>query len=109
MSADWVTKSLTPDAPHLMPNANSKNLSSSKFFGYGYHWWIAPDEQDENKPSTDFLAIGVYGQFIGVFPDQNIVIAKNSAFAGYRDEPLFQSEIEALQLFRAVAKHFSAI
>jgi CubicO group peptidase (beta-lactamase class C family) len=104
----WVQASVTPDQPHLMPDAFDKKLSNSKYFGYGYQWWVAPREDDPSKPSENYLAIGVYNQFIGVFPEHNVVIAKNSAWAGYNGETIMQSETETYKAFLAIAEQFSS-
>lgn len=52
--AAWVRASVTPDAPHLQPG----NPASTWVLGYGYQWWIP------QQPDGDYLAIGVYGQFV---------------------------------------------
>lgn len=69
--AHWVKDSVTPDAPHLMPGRDNPNSSSSN--GYGYQWWIPLDAEDE------FLAQGIYHQYIYIDPDQNLVVVKTSA------------------------------
>jgi CubicO group peptidase (beta-lactamase class C family) len=38
------------------------NPASHWTFGYGYKWWIS------EEPQGDFLAIGVWGQYIYVDP-----------------------------------------
>lgn len=73
--ANWVKDSITPDAPHLMPGDNSH---SSSQFGYGYQWWLPPNHQN------DFLGRGVYGQYIYVNPDKNVVIARTAANPHWR-------------------------
>jgi len=91
--ADWVIASVTPDAPHLMPG---ENPASGWVMGYGYQWWI-PD-----GPENDFMAIGIYNQFIYVNPDLGVVIAKNSAYADY-DTDGEEKELESVAVFRAIA------
>ena len=71
----WVIDSITPDAPHLMPGDNP--LSNTKM-GYGYQWWIP------EKPKGDFMALGVYDQYIYVNPAKQVVIVKNSAFPDWK-------------------------
>lgn len=90
----WVIDSVTPDAPHLMPG---KNPLSSWVLGYGYQWWIP------ENPDGDFLAIGVYGQFIYIYPKYNIVIAKTSAYADYNKDG-DAMERETIEMFRAIAR-----
>ena len=45
---------------------------------YGYQWWI-PGREDDANVVSDYLAIGIYGQFIYVNPEHRVVIAMNSA------------------------------
>jgi CubicO group peptidase (beta-lactamase class C family) len=70
---EWVRASITPDAPQLMPGPRA---SSSEIWGYGYHWWI-PDRRGE------YVAVGVFNQFIYVNPRERLVIAKSSANHAY--------------------------
>jgi len=94
--ADWVQASITPDAPHLMPGDNP---NSDWPIGYGQQWWIPEGDVGE------FMAIGVYNQFIYVAPESNTVIVKLSANSAYGtpDDPDASSEFESLELFRAIA------
>ena len=94
--AGWVRASVTPDAPHLQPG----NPASASVLGYGYQWWI-PQQSD-----GDYLAIGVYGQFVYVYPKKKIVIAKSSAYPDYRVDGS-DKELETIALFRAIATHLS--
>jgi CubicO group peptidase (beta-lactamase class C family) len=73
--AQWVHDSVTPDAPYLMPGRDDPQ--AGKPLGYGYQWWIP------GKPQGDFVAVGIYGQFIYVNPQRKVVIAKTSAYADY--------------------------
>lgn len=94
--AAWVRASTTPDAPHLRPG----NPASSWVLGYGYQWWIP------QQPDGDYLAIGVYGQFVYVYPKKKIVIAKTSAYPAYTEDGA-EKELETIALFRAIARHMS--
>lgn len=88
---DWVEKSLTPDAPHLMPGSG---------LGYGFQWWIPGGNEGE------FMAIGICNQFIYVNPTKNVIIVKSSANSNYgatNDERSF-SESETIELFRSIVK-----
>ncbi len=88
---EWVTASITPDAPHLMPENN-------KLFGYGYQWWIPQGSEGE------FMAMGVYNQYIYVNPTSSTVIAVNSANYRYNeDENPYADQKVILELFRAIA------
>jgi CubicO group peptidase (beta-lactamase class C family) len=90
---EWCVASVTPDSQHLMPENN-------KFFGYGYQWWIPPGEDGE------FMAMGVYNQYIYVNPNTNTVIAVNSANHRFNEEgnPYADSKV-ILELFRSIAHH----
>lgn len=92
--AEWVRASITPDAPHLEPGDNP---ASNTPFGYGYQWWIP------TNPDGEFLAIGVFNQFIYVYPKERLVIAKTSAFRRYAQEK--GNEAVTIALFRAIASH----
>ena len=91
--AHWVSKSITPDAPYLMPG---KRDNASTLFGYGFQWWLPVDADRE------FFALGVYGQFIYVDKKSNIVIVKNSANTAFADDN-YQSIHKAIAAFRAIA------
>lgn len=91
---EWVRASVTPDAPYLQPG----NPASSWVLGYGYQWWIP------RQPDGDYLAIGVYGQFVYVYPKKGIVIAKTSAYPDYNVDGQ-DKELETIALFRAIAAH----
>lgn len=95
VSSDWVKASVTPDAPHLMPGRD--NPDSGWLLGYGYQWWIP------ENPDGDYSAIGIYGQFIYVHPEHNVVIVKTSAYADY-DNTWEEMELESLHVFRSIAK-----
>jgi len=87
---DWVAASVNPTAPHLQPG---ENPASSWTFGYGYQWWIPED------PQGDFVAIGVWGQYIYVDPSREVIIVKTSA------DPLFDdNDHESIATFRAIAR-----
>ncbi|WP_201156257.1 serine hydrolase domain-containing protein [Rhodobaculum claviforme] len=92
--ADWVRASVNPQAPHLQPGPNP---ASGWTFGYGYNWWIPED------PQGDFLAIGVWGQFIHVDPARDVVIVKTSADPAFDD-----NDPETVAAFRAIARAVAA-
>lgn len=88
--ADWIAASVNPTAPHLQPGDNP---ASSWTFGYGYQWWIPEDPQGE------FLAIGVWGQYIYIDPVREVVIVKTSADPDFDD-----NDHESVAAFRAIAR-----
>lgn len=92
---DWVKASITPDAPHLMPG---KRETSSHLFGYGFQWWIPEGDEGE------FMALGVYNQYIYINPMTRTVIVKNSANYRYNEANNdYRSTTVILELFRKIA------
>ena len=85
----WVAASTQPGAPHLQPGHHA---GSSWTFGYGYHWWVP------EVPRDDFLAIGIWGQYVYVDRANRVVIVKMSADPGFdtRDH-------ETVAVFRAIS------
>ena len=95
----WVIDSVTPDAPHLMPGKN--NPFSSNSYGYGYQWWIPLGAEDE------FVAQGIYNQYIYIDPDQKLVIVKTSANHLYNDRS-YNWAGKHLAMFRAISQHYGS-
>lgn len=95
--AQWIEDSITPDAPHLMPG---KRDSATTNFGYGYQWWLP------ENPDQEFLAIGIYGQYIYIDRKTNTVIVKNSADRSFMDND-YESKDIAVAAFRSIAKHLA--
>ncbi len=94
--SDWVDQSITPDAPYLLPGDNPL---SAHPLGYGYQWWVP------ENPDGDFVAIGVYNQYIYVYPRKDLVIVKNSANYHYGKD-YDRSKSYSIDLFRGIAAQF---
>lgn len=88
--ADWIAASVNPTAPHLQPG---ENPASSWTFGYGYQWWLPED------PQGDFLAIGVWGQYVYIDPAREVIVVKTSADPAFDD-----NDHESVAVFRAIAR-----
>jgi CubicO group peptidase (beta-lactamase class C family) len=82
--ADWVDASTRATAP-TKPGA----------IGYGYQWWIPKD-----AVAGEFMARGVYGQYIYVNRDAGVVIATNAADRRFRDPGVSDRNVE---IFRQIA------
>lgn len=63
--------------------------------GYGYQWWI-PDGAEDGE----FLARGIYGQYIYVNRASDVVVAVNAADRGFREAGSYDSTIA---MFRKIA------
>lgn len=94
VSEQWVTASTTPDAPHVMPGDRE---NSAHTLGYGYQWWIPEGNEGE------FLAIGVYNQFIYINPATRTVIVKHSANPGFATGEPLSSTSAFLKLSRKIS------
>jgi CubicO group peptidase (beta-lactamase class C family) len=91
----WVENSTNSTEEYLDPN--SKN-SASGGIGYGYQWWIPEGNEGE------YMAIGVFNQYIYVNPTTSTIIVKNSANQNYYDSKNpYRSTAVHLELFRKLA------
>lgn len=95
LTKDWVRDSMDVSAPYSMPGANQDAYNA---IGYGYQWWVPEGNQGE------FMAIGVYGQWIYVNPSKQIIIVKTSAAPDFMAEGY---ELKHVEFFRAVADGLS--
>lgn len=92
--SDWVKDSVDISADYSKPGANHDSYNA---IGYGYQWWVPEGSEGE------FLAIGVYGQWLYVNPARNTIIVKTSA------DPDFMSkdyELMHIELFRAITEYY---
>ncbi|QIR14592.1 serine hydrolase domain-containing protein [Shewanella aestuarii] len=87
VSADWIKAATTAQADYLQPQQGK--------LGYGYQIWLPPEAED-----GEFFCVGVYGQYIYVNQQHNVVIVKNSADIGFQDE--LNSKLETIAFFRAI-------
>ncbi|WP_297635046.1 serine hydrolase [uncultured Clostridium sp.] len=88
----WIKDTINIEEKHLRPRANNDSYSA---LGYGYKWWIPEGDEEE------FLAIGIYSQWIYINPKRNTVIIKTSAHPGFMDE---NHELETIEFFREMSK-----
>ncbi|SUZ83131.1 uncharacterized protein METZ01_LOCUS35985 [marine metagenome] len=97
----WVLESTSINGEHL--EATSVH-SAHPNIGYGYQWWIPGTSQKYGK-EEEFMAIGIYNQFIYVNRSTKTVIVKNSANKNYYDRfnNPYASKIVAIELFRTIA------
>ncbi len=82
---DWVTASTQPSAP-----------TEPGKIGYGFQWWI-PIGATEGE----YLARGVYGQYIYVNQPAGVVIASNAADRQFREPGIHASN---LAMFRQITQ-----
>jgi CubicO group peptidase (beta-lactamase class C family) len=92
--AAWVRASAVPVAGRPLSADGPPPFAT---FGYGYGWWVPEDGEG------DFLAMGIWGQFVYVHPVHRIVIAKTSSDPGYAGR-----YGESVAAFRAIAASLGA-
>ena len=91
----WVEESTHSTEEYLQPESEN---SSDFGVGYGYQWWLLDGCEGE------FMAIGVYNQYIYINPTTNTIIVKNSANKNYYDKNNSHSlSLVHLELFRKIA------
>jgi CubicO group peptidase (beta-lactamase class C family) len=107
----WIHDSTHADRPHLQPGPNAHAGVDSQYFGYGFQWWLCPRDEDPCQAAGDYMAIGIYNQFIYISPQDRLVIVKNSANANYGDneDADRESEEKALMAFRSIAAQARAL
>tara|TARA_Y100000815_G_scaffold272522_1_gene301616 strand:- start:1895 stop:3067 length:1173 start_codon:yes stop_codon:yes gene_type:complete len=82
--ADWVAASTAPSAP-----------TAEGQIGYGYQWWIPQDATE-----GEFMARGVYGQYIYINRADGVVIATNAADRKFREAGVSDQNIA---IFRQIS------
>jgi len=82
--ADWVAASTAPSAP-----------TTEGQIGYGYQWWIPQDATE-----GEFMARGVYGQYIYINRADGVVIATNAADRKFREAGISDQNIA---IFRQIS------
>ena len=92
---EWIKDSMDINAAYAKPGANNDSYNA---IGYGYQWWIPEGNEGE------FLAIGVYSQWIYVNRAKNIIIVKTSADSNFMEKDY---EIKHVEFFRELAKSYS--
>ncbi len=95
LTGEWVKDSMDVSAAYSRPGANQ---DAYNVIGYGYQWWVPEGNQDE------FMAIGVYGQWIYANPSKQVIIVKTSADPDFMSEAY---ELKHVEFFRAVADGIS--
>ena len=83
--AAWVTESTAPSAP-----------TAPGQIGYGYQWWIPVGAQP-----GQFMARGIYGQYVYIDRSAGVVIATTAADRNFRDAGVSDQNIE---IFRLITK-----
>ncbi len=94
ISSEWIAESTRQTAPPPRPEDEDKPTGA---LGYGYQWWLPP-----NAANGEFFAIGIYGQYIYVNTEAEVVIAINSADRDFKDGDGAVTILN-LEVFRQIA------
>jgi CubicO group peptidase (beta-lactamase class C family) len=89
----WVDQATVPNEPFQEPGATPYPGR-----GYALHFWV-PEGYD-----GEFYAAGVFGQYVWVDRNRNVVIAWNSGDADWASKSAEQTAV-----FRAIAEHVSPL
>ena len=81
---DWVAASTAPSAP-----------TQAGEIGYGYQWWIP-----QGAVEGEFMARGIYGQYVYINRTRGVVIATNAADRKFREDGVAAQNVA---IFRAIA------
>ena len=81
----WVAASTVPSAP-----------TAAGEIGYGYQWWIP-----RGAVEGEFMARGIYGQYVYINRMRGVVIATNAADRNFRDDGVAEQNVA---IFRAIAE-----
>lgn len=94
---EWIRTSTTSTAPHTRAGAV---IGATAGEGYGYQWWLPDGDRGE------YLAAGVYNQYVYVDPISRVTVVKSSANRGYgtADTESAHREAESLALLRSLAR-----
>ena len=75
-------------------------LTTGKRIDYGYFWWPTTATADTPDPGRSFQAVGIFGQFIYVNPDERVVIVVWSA----QSKPEGMDIVDDQDFFAAVVR-----
>lgn len=81
---DWVAASTVPSAP-----------TDAGEIGYGYQWWIP-----QGAVEGEFMARGIYGQYVYINRTRGVVIATNAADKKFREDGVSEQNVA---IFRSIA------
>jgi CubicO group peptidase (beta-lactamase class C family) len=97
--ADWVRVSTRSTARHTAPG--QPVIAGVRLpQGYGYQWWLPEGDRG------DFMAIGVYNQYVYVDPASAVTIVKLSANRAYGTAPDMSAnkDAECMAYLRTIAQ-----
>lgn len=73
-----LATSHTPDRADSIPSGNYSHNEGCPL-DYRFQWWLFP------RPRTDFTAVGINGQFLHIYPDEDVLIVQISDWGRWED------------------------
>ncbi len=75
VSEEWIEKIITTVTPKSIVNKRyNRNEDSPVQLSYGYYWWLIDVFKENQNLNGAYSASGWGGQYITVFPKQNVVV-----------------------------------
>ncbi|KAJ02838.1 serine hydrolase domain-containing protein [Sulfitobacter mediterraneus] len=93
---EWQGQQIVPAAWVASSTVASAPTAPGKI-GYGYQWWIP-----QGAAPGEYMARGVYGQYLYIDTARNVVIATNAADRKFREPGVSQRNID---IFRLIAEN----
>ena len=90
----WIALATQPQRPQVQYG----KLGDGPL-GYGYQWWLIPGQD------RAFTGEGIYGQFLMVNPELDLVVVKTSAWTAAWDDPM---ALETFAMFDALSASMRA-
>ncbi len=97
VKTEWINDKMVEGLFWQSFSRPGSNYDAYNAIGYGYQWWVPEGRQGE------FMAIGVYGQWIYVNPSNRVIIVKTGADPNFMEKGY---ELKHVEFFRAVAGNF---
>ncbi len=92
-NGEWQGQQIVPEDWVAVSTVPSAKTESGKY-KYGYHWWMPTDATD-----GEFLARGIYGQYVYINQPEGVVIVVTSADRKFREAGVADQNID---MFRAI-------
>jgi CubicO group peptidase (beta-lactamase class C family) len=68
----WNGKRILPESWVKMATSSSQDLTTA----YGFLWWVRTHSGDPKLPKDSYNAIGLFGNYLSVFPSQDLIVIR---------------------------------
>lgn len=87
--ADWIAESTQASAP-----------TAPGRIGYGYQWWVPVEPREK-----EFLGRGIYGQYIYIDQERDVVIVTTAADRQFREPGVHRANVEMMRKIADLAQN----